>query len=1011
MSKVLTIAAEIVGAAALAVGTFGVGTGLAAGWTLAASVSAVATTASLGAAFAAAGALEVAAAALQKQPKPAASPIAWKADPNAGIPYAMGECYLGGNIVYRMAYGDSNKYQTLVTVLSGGGPHQEISTLYVDNIARGWTQGGQINITDQGYAFARTQLGAQPEASNLLCQPIDPYQWTADCKLSGYAATIVTLKYDAKGDHTMTTTPQIGWYGKWAKVYDPRKDDTYPGGAGSHRWNDETTWEWNANPYLNALTWLIGRKHNGKPVLGVNVPDLKNVIVSQFVDGANVADANGWTCHGVVYSTDDKWDVLKKILRAGGGRVVKLGAQIGVMVSTPKVSLATVGLSDLAGDCSVQTTQGRKDRLNTIVPRYSGRLDTILYDSSTKSNVTSTTFDTLPGSPVVVAEYVAFDGKERSREVTYEMVNNLPQAVQLARYDIEDAREFGPITLKLKLHWMGYRPGDVITANLPELGLNGQDILIMSRTLDPRDGTVTLVCRSETVGKHAYALGQTGTPPETPSVTGPPLLPVPGASAWALIGGTIASANGTTAPVLQVIGSADSDVIDGVVIQYRTSQVASDTGTVAAGSWSNAQIFAPSVELINITGVLDETAYDVAVSYRKGTGTGDPLILGPATAGQTSVPYQTGVTGPKPPVDADSTTAVFVSAGRSPTQIIADLDAGAQAGLANAVGLEAEAAVRAAATYVADQPLSTYVQDFVKQQTDANSALASTLALLGAKSADGSAWELDLNSVQTGPGQTLAEKFSEIGVTNGLISAMVQTLGQAFLDANGNAKALYTISLSAIGPDGKKIVGGITDVVSGDGTNDFAIAASTFEIVSDDGSTIRVPFSITADGVVHMHSIEVDTIRAGSVTINGIAAGLTNLLSFAAPDVVIGSSETLIIETSPFLLGDDVAGNGMATITFVQDSLDVRDTFVRFRVYVDYGDGNGYVLKRDRTEGIQTAGGDTYWAKSVSFPQLISSTGQVRIKVTGTGVQVGGGGVTSGSVARNIEIDVLKIGR
>jgi hypothetical protein len=641
LSKVLATAAEIVGAVALVA----TGVGALGSLGIISSASAVATTAATVAHVAALATVALTAVSQFVGPKPpAVSPIAWKADPQAGIPYAMGQGYVGGNIVYRMAYGDNNVYQTLVTVLSGGGPHQSLDTLYVDNVACSIGGDHSVNIPDSGYMYANTQLGLTPEPRSILVPPIDPYAWDADCTLSGYAATIVTLKYDTKGKATMTTTPQVGWYGHWAKVYDPRKDSTYPGGSGSHRSNDETTWEWSENPYLHALTWLIGRRQNGKLVLGVGAP-LTGVVVDDFVQGANVADANGWTMFGVVYSTDDKWNCLKLMLQAGGGIPLRLGAQIGCYVNTPKVSLATISASDVIGQASVQATQGKRDRINAVVPRYIVELDVTQVVNN--ANTTTKTWEMTAASPVIVPEYVTFDGKTRQREVEYSFVTQLNQAVQLARYEIENAREFGPITLPLKLRWMGYKPGDVVTADIPELGLNGQDILIMNRSLSPHDGSVTLTARSETTAKHAFALGQTGTPPATPSISGPPLIPTPGSAAWALVGGTITAPNGATFPVLQISGAVDSGVIDAIVFEYRISADGQDE----AANWILYDAAPPSTQLLDITGLQDGTAYDVAVSYRMGPGTGDRLILGPAVCGQTAVPWQTGVIGDGKPDD------------------------------------------------------------------------------------------------------------------------------------------------------------------------------------------------------------------------------------------------------------------------------------------------------------------------------------------------------------------------
>ena len=40
--------------------------------------------------------------------------------------------------------------------------------------------------------------------------------------------------------------------------------------------------------------------------------------VEDFVELANVCEANGWTCHGVIFEPGNKWENLKNILAAGG---------------------------------------------------------------------------------------------------------------------------------------------------------------------------------------------------------------------------------------------------------------------------------------------------------------------------------------------------------------------------------------------------------------------------------------------------------------------------------------------------------------------------------------------------------------------------------------------------------------------------------------------------------------------------------------------------------------------
>ncbi|WP_242095414.1 hypothetical protein [Sphingomonas sp. CROZ-RG-20F-R02-07] len=563
MSHFLATAAEIVGGVALiatgvgaagSIGLFGAGF---AGSSIATTIATIAKVASFAAAALAAG------SALTAKRLSSASPDAWAADPNAGMDIVFGEACNSGHIVYRQAYDDKNKYQTEVTHWSIG-PVHSIDQLYVDNIARD-VVGTVVDMPDKGKFHEARQLGLCPEPSYLTVGPRDPWHWDASCKLSGKAAIITTFEYDSKSSTTFTSIPTCGWRGKGVLCYQPRKDGTYPGGVGAHRSDDETTWEWSDNPYDVGLTWCLGWRQNGKLVAGAGLP-IAGIVVADFVEGANVADANGWKVGGTRSTSDDHWDVLKDILQAGGGQPLRLGALLGCVVNAPRVSLATIGRDDLAqGDISIVAMAARRDRINAVAPRYRAELLTNV-TATVNGQVrlyTASTWADVSAPPIVVDDYVTADGRQRRKEVQYPLVQCFAgeqptQVAQLARYDIEDAREFGPITLPLKIRWMGYKPGDVVTVNLPEVGLFHQDVMILSRTLEASTGVVTITARSETAAKHAFALGQTTTPPPAPS------LP---ANAWAFevpglaaVEGEIDALSATVATQAEIVAGQGEDI-------------------------------------------------------------------------------------------------------------------------------------------------------------------------------------------------------------------------------------------------------------------------------------------------------------------------------------------------------------------------------------------------------------------------------------------------------------------
>lgn len=629
MSKTLGKVALVVGAVALvATGAGAVAGALGAKALLGVSVATLSTVGTL--AGVAAGVLTIGANLTAKKPSAvvSGSQTSFSADPDASIPLVLGRTGTAGNIVFRTGFdtadAGTNDRQAFVSVLSLG-PVAAIEGQTVDRSPVSYLNGAAVGAF-AGFMWSMTQVGAlSGPALAFGAGAGTPPGWTASHKLSGLAAASWTLRFDTKAKLYQGGVPAPMWTVRGALCYDPRKDATYPGGSGPHRMADPAdraaydaavaTWEWTENPYLLGLRWAHGvwqrdtsdASSTWTRIMGMGAPAAA-IDTAAFVEGANIADANGWTCGGVVYSADDKWDTLKKILQAGMGEPLPLGARVSCFVNAPKVSLATITAADLRGDASVTATQPRRDRINSVTPRF-----------RTEANG----WKLLPAAPITVAAHVAADKGKRSKAIDYALIQDADQAGTAARYDIENAREFGPIVLPLGLAWMGYKPGDCVTVTVPEMGLNGQPVLLLNRGLEPATGIVTLTGRSETFGKHAFALGQTATPPNTPGLTGPALIPTPGAGAW-----TLSALAGST-PGLVITGASDAGTADAVVFEARRFV----NGQAANANWTGFGVEAASITRKEIAPLAPLTQYEVAVSYRVREFTGPRRIIGPITTG------------------------------------------------------------------------------------------------------------------------------------------------------------------------------------------------------------------------------------------------------------------------------------------------------------------------------------------------------------------------------------------
>lgn len=446
---------------------------------------------------------------------------------NQPRPYLIGETYYGGNRVHQEGFGGkvskvNNPYLLLVDVYSGAGPVGGLVMPYLDFVPV-TLNGNAATGYAANHLYIYRQSGLSPEPQALSTHWGGAQGWSAQHKLSSYAALSWCLRFDEDGKRFAAGVPQTGATWRGVLAYDPRRDSTYPGGSGPHRWADPSdkvafaaakkTWEWTRCPGLHGLRYALGTwdRDELKPgdpyrkTFGIGIP-IDGIRVADFVALANVCDANGWHVDGVIVEPSQRDDNLKNILSAGGAERCWVGGKLGLKLSAPRVPLDTITEYDLANDdVEVGAMQGWESRLNTIIPKYRSP---------------DHKWEYVPSDPVTIASYLAEDGEEKVEEVQYNLVQSKDQAAQLAAYALLDARELGEIVLNCKPRLRRYGAGDVLIVHLPDDGLVQQSCVVLKRTVDPVAMTVELILRGETAAKHDFALGRTGTAPATPRLTG-----------------------------------------------------------------------------------------------------------------------------------------------------------------------------------------------------------------------------------------------------------------------------------------------------------------------------------------------------------------------------------------------------------------------------------------------------------------------------------------------------------
>jgi hypothetical protein len=612
MSKMLRTAGMVVGAAALIATGVGAVAGAAAAAKIAgaigvSSLAKLAATASvISAGLGAAGSLTAKPPTNERQ----GLQLSFKIDPGAPIPYAIGRTAVGGTVVYRETYGTDNHYQTYFVALSLG-PIAGIDQRLIDRAAITFAGTSALGYYNR-WMWQDVQLGALPEARALShgiasppfgSIPAQVPGWSAQHRMSGYAAASLTMLFDTKARRYQNGEPLPAWVLRGNLVWDPRLDSTYPGGSGPCRWNDPATHVYSETPALHGLKWRIGVFHNGKKVMGVGAP-IDLIDVASIVEAANVQEANGWKVGGELNSEMDRWEALKLIEEAGGAEPIPSGARMATLQKMPRVPIGTIRAADIIEARSIPAMKPRRERINGYRARFRSEAHG---------------WEMIPIDIVQVADYVTDDGGERTGSGDFGLVQNADQAGSLAAYKVFDSREIGPIELTLKPRFIGYRLGDCLSMEADETGLSGKLLIVRGRSIDPETGRVTMTFETETPEKHPAALGQTGAVPPVPTLTfAPDVAPAPSVSGWDA-SAFVWEDSGYSEPAIVVTGAADNSNAENVVFEIRE----------VGGDWVDPSIDPPDATRRLFRRLRSKTNYEVAVSYKVRGTIGDRLVLGP----------------------------------------------------------------------------------------------------------------------------------------------------------------------------------------------------------------------------------------------------------------------------------------------------------------------------------------------------------------------------------------------
>ncbi|GAB3021774.1 phage tail protein [Bowmanella dokdonensis] len=239
----------------------------------------------------------------------------------------VGETIVSGSIIkyYKGQHEDGKEYNHFFVPLAlGVSESVEMYQLDGKNLT---------SLTGSGYQII-PRLGDQTEA---LPQALNRMP-NVDESFVGFGVTDVYCEFVIDPDVFPNGVQDLKLKVKGRRVYDPRKDST-AGGSGTHRLNDENTWEWTDNAALVNFWW---KKFGGSIELPDDMFDLANIAAEATIcdELTDYIDREGqtqqqkrYTCNGVIDMTADPEAVEDELLTSCGGRWIESGGKYWLRVA------------------------------------------------------------------------------------------------------------------------------------------------------------------------------------------------------------------------------------------------------------------------------------------------------------------------------------------------------------------------------------------------------------------------------------------------------------------------------------------------------------------------------------------------------------------------------------------------------------------------------------------------------------------------------------------------------
>jgi hypothetical protein len=316
-------------------------------------------------------------------------------------------------------------------------------------------------------------------------------QWDSTKHASYIAMAYENCYLDGKSP-AFQGEPQTKYLVKGRKVYDPRLDSTVPGGVGSHRHTDDSTWAYSSNPALCVLDYLTASRY-GKGI------DIADVEISTFMSAADACEEqvtipakltnttgstqeyydpfwgirvsianlstistyrpeqtsttiDRFSMNIALDPTKNVLDNLNEMLNCFKANLLYVNGTYRLHMDGVESSVMSITDDDIIG--SINITQGsREDRMNHLKLTFVNANKQHKEDTVAWPKLDSSTYST----------YLAEDNNEElHEEISINGITDSYQAEDLAEFLVRDSRNNLTLNLGLGPRFAALIPGDVV---------------------------------------------------------------------------------------------------------------------------------------------------------------------------------------------------------------------------------------------------------------------------------------------------------------------------------------------------------------------------------------------------------------------------------------------------------------------------------------------------------------------------------------------------------------------